>query len=176
FYSRVRHRWATSAEDLRNVTVLSVGGGYLDFQVRSGLTALSCPIDDLNKMSVVATAVPRSWVSTDHISIVWCKELVLATVRVFFDLIEPETGQFTESPEKRMSVLNYHFFRHPVLKPGGAQDDPVTFSAPPEAWKEVNTLRLFYSAPKEAQVKYFLFALSSRRKAYSHFHCRNNNM
>uniref|UniRef100_A0A672NMJ8 GPI inositol-deacylase n=1 Tax=Sinocyclocheilus grahami TaxID=75366 RepID=A0A672NMJ8_SINGR len=127
FYSRVRHRWATSAEDLRNVTVLSVGGGYLDFQVRSGLTALSCPIDDLNKMSVVATAVPRSWVSTDHISIVWCKELVLATVRVFFDLIEPETGQFTESPEKRMSVLNYHFFRHPVLKPGGAQDDPSWF-------------------------------------------------
>ncbi|XP_016325152.1 GPI inositol-deacylase-like isoform X1 [Sinocyclocheilus anshuiensis] len=176
FYSRVRHRWATSAEDLRNVTVLSVGGGYLDFQVRSGLTALSCPIDDLNKMSVVATAVPRSWVSTDHISIVWCKELVLATVRVFFDLIEPETGQFTESPEKRMSVLNYHFFRHPVLKPGGAQDDPVTFSAPPDAWKEVNTLRLFYSAPKEAQVKYFLFDLSSRRKAYSHFHCRSNNM
>lgn len=53
FYSTVRHRWATRAEDLRNVTVLSVGGGYLDFQVRSGLTALSCPIDDLNKMSVV---------------------------------------------------------------------------------------------------------------------------
>ncbi|XP_052421902.1 GPI inositol-deacylase isoform X1 [Carassius gibelio] len=176
FYSAVRHRWATNAEDLRNVTVLSVGGGYLDFQVRSGLTALSCPIDDLNKMSVVATAVPRTWVSTDHISIVWCKELVLATVRAFFDLIEPETGQFTESPEKRMSVLNYHFFRHPVLHPGGAQDAPVTFSAPPEAWKEVNTLRLFYSAPKEAQVIYFLFALSSRRKAYSHFHCRSNNM
>uniref|UniRef100_A0A673N8N1 GPI inositol-deacylase n=1 Tax=Sinocyclocheilus rhinocerous TaxID=307959 RepID=A0A673N8N1_9TELE len=128
FYSTVRHRWATNAEDLRNVTVLSVGGGYLDFQVRSGLTALSCPIDDLNKMSVVATAVPRTWVSTDHISIVWCKELVLATVRAFFDLIEPETGQFTESPEKRMSVLNYHFFRHPVLQPGGAQDAPVTFS------------------------------------------------
>ncbi|XP_058642833.1 GPI inositol-deacylase isoform X1 [Onychostoma macrolepis] len=176
FYSTVRHRWTTNAEDLRNVTVLSVGGGYLDFQVRSGLTALSCPIDDLNKMSVVATAVPRTWVSTDHISIVWCKELVLATVRVFFDLIELETGQFTESPEKRMSVLNYHFFRHPVLQPGGAQDAPVTFSAPPEAWKEVNTLRLFYSAPKEAQVMYFLFALSSRRKAYSHFHCRSNNM
>ncbi|KAL1267888.1 hypothetical protein QQF64_033251 [Cirrhinus molitorella] len=176
FYSTVRHRWATRAEDLRNVTVLSVGGGYLDFQVRSGLTALTCPIDDLNKMSVVATAVPRTWLSPDHISIVWCKELVLATVRAFFDLIEPETGQFTESPENRMSVLNYHFFRHPVLQSGGEQDAPVTFSAPPEAWKEVNTLRLFYSAPKEAEVKYFLFALSSRRKAYSHFHCRSNNM
>uniref|UniRef100_A0A673MZQ8 GPI inositol-deacylase n=1 Tax=Sinocyclocheilus rhinocerous TaxID=307959 RepID=A0A673MZQ8_9TELE len=154
FYSTVRHRWATNAEDLRNVTVLSVGGGYLDFQVRSGLTALSCPIDDLNKMSVVATAVPRTWVSTDHISIVWCKELVLATVRAFFDLIEPETGQFTESPEKRMSVLNYHFFRHPVLQQNYASSVSLN----------------------EAQVMYFLFALSSRRKAYSHFHCRSDNM
>ncbi|XP_065107646.1 GPI inositol-deacylase [Paramisgurnus dabryanus] len=176
FYSSVSKRWATGAEEFRNVTVLSVGGGYRDYQVRSGLTALSCPIDDLNKKSLVVTAVPRTWVSTDHLSIVWCKELVLATVRSFFDLIEPETGRFTENPQKRMSVLNYHFIRHPVQQPGERQQAPVTFSAPPEAWKEVNTLRLFYSAPKEAQAKYFMFALSSRRKAYSHFHCRSNNL
>lgn len=30
--------------------------------------------------------------------------------------------------------------------------------------------------PQEGQVKYFQFALSSRRKAYSHFYCRSNNM
>lgn len=29
---------------------------------------------------------------------------------------------------------------------------------------------------QEGQVKYFLFALSSRRKAYSHFYCRSNNL
>lgn len=53
FYSTVRQGWDKRAEDLQNVTVLSVGGGNLDFQVRSGLTALSCPIDDFNKISVV---------------------------------------------------------------------------------------------------------------------------
>ncbi|TRY94184.1 hypothetical protein DNTS_028358 [Danionella cerebrum] len=148
FYSSVRHHWATRAQNLLNVTVLSVGGGYLDVQVPTALTALSCPKEDPNKMSVVVTAVPRAWVSTDHISIVWCKELVLATVRAFFDLIEPETAQFTENPEKRKNVLNYHFFRHPVLLPG-VLDAPVTFSAPLEAWTEINSLRLFYSAPKE---------------------------
>uniref|UniRef100_A0A8C7CQV4 GPI inositol-deacylase n=1 Tax=Oncorhynchus kisutch TaxID=8019 RepID=A0A8C7CQV4_ONCKI len=93
FYSAVRQRWVGRAEDLRNVTVLSVGGGYRDYQVRSGLTSLPCPQDDPSKLSLVVTAVPRTWVSTDHLSIVWCKELVLATVRAFFDLIEPETGQ-----------------------------------------------------------------------------------
>ncbi|XP_062862373.1 GPI inositol-deacylase [Trichomycterus rosablanca] len=176
FYSSVGQHWKTGGRDLHNVTVLSVGGGYRDYQVRSGLTTLTCPADDLNKMAIVVTAVPRTWVSTDHLSIVWCKELVLATVRAFLDLIEPETGQFTEDSEERMSVLNYHFVRHPVQLPGGRADMPISFSGVPEAWSEVNTLRLFYSAPKEVQFQYFLFALSSRRKAYTHFYCRNSNM
>ncbi|XP_059199489.1 GPI inositol-deacylase [Centropristis striata] len=176
FYSAVRQKWVSQAKKLRNVTVLSVGGGYRDYQVRSGLTSLPCPPGDPNKLSLVATAVPRTWVSTDHLSIVWCKELVLATVRAFFDLIEPETRQFTVNPEKKMAVLNHHFIRHPVRMLEDTQDTSISISDFPEAWSEVNTLRLAYSTPKEGQVKYFLFALSSRRKAYSHFYCRSNNM
>ncbi|KAM6978140.1 GPI inositol-deacylase [Tautogolabrus adspersus] len=176
FYSTVRHKWVTQAKKLRNVTVLSVGGGYRDYQVRSGLISLPCPQGDPNKLSLVATAVPRTWVSTDHLSIVWCKELVLATVRAFFDLIDPETRQFTDNPEKKMSVLNHHFIRHPVRLVGETQDNSISILDFPEAWSEVNTLRLAYSTPKEGQVKYFLFALSSRRKAYSHFYCRSSNL
>ncbi|KAM4609266.1 GPI inositol-deacylase [Polymixia lowei] len=176
FYSAVRQRWVNQANDLRNVTVLSVGGGYRDYQVRSGLTSLPCPPGDPSKLSLVATAVPRTWVSTDHLSIVWCKELVLATVRAFFDLIEPETGQFSEKPEWRLTVLNHHFIRHPVKMLDEIEETPFSLPDSPEAWSEVNTLRLAYSTPKEGQAKYFLFALSSRRKAYSHFYCRSNNL
>ncbi|XP_026151133.1 GPI inositol-deacylase [Mastacembelus armatus] len=176
FYSTVRQKWVNQANKLRNITVLSVGGGYRDYQVRSGLIALPCPSADHNKLSLVATAVPRTWVSTDHLSIVWCKELVLATVRAFFDLIDPETRQFTENPEKKMAVLNHHFIRHPVRMPGETQDTSISSLDFPEAWSEVNTLRLAYSTPKEGQAKYFLFALSSRRKAYSHFYCRSDNL
>ncbi|KAM3861858.1 GPI inositol-deacylase [Diretmus argenteus] len=176
FYAAVRQRWVNQADDLRNVTVISVGGGFRDYQVRSGLTSLPCPPGDLSKLSLVATAVPRTWVSTDHLSIVWCKELVLATVRAFFDLIEPEARQFSENPERRMAVLNHHFIRHPVRMLDETQETPISLSDSPEAWSEVNTLRLVYSTPKDGQAKYFLFALSSRRKAYSHFYCRSNNL
>ncbi|XP_047457447.1 GPI inositol-deacylase [Mugil cephalus] len=176
FYSAVRQKWVNQANKLRNVTVLSVGGGYRDYQVRSGLTCLPSRPGDANKISLVATAVPRTWVSTDHLSIVWCKELVLATVRAFFDLIDPQTRQFTENPERKMAVLNHHFIRHPVRMLGETQDNSISILDVPEAWSEVNTLRLAYSAPKEGQVKYFLFALSSRRKAYSHFYCRITNL
>ncbi|XP_068602078.1 GPI inositol-deacylase [Brachionichthys hirsutus] len=189
FYSAVREKWVNNAGKLANITVLSVGGGYRDYQVRSGLTALPCLPGDANKLSLVATAVPRTWVSTDHLSIVWCKELVLATVRAFFDLVDPETRQFTENPEKKMPVLNYHFVRHPVRTlaggrpeghpgghPGGPAEAPVFLLDFSDTWSEVNALRLAYATPKEGQVKYFLFALSSRRKAYSHFYCRSDDL
>ena len=41
------------ADSLANVTVLSVGGGYRDYQVRSGLTTLPCSPGDPNKLSLV---------------------------------------------------------------------------------------------------------------------------
>ncbi|KAM9322259.1 LOW QUALITY PROTEIN: GPI inositol-deacylase-like [Pholidichthys leucotaenia] len=129
FYSAVRQKWVNQASRLRNVTVLSVGGGYRDYQVRSGLTSLPCPSGDPSKLSVVVTAVPRTWVSTDHLSIVWCKELVLATVRAFFDLLNPETRQFTENPERKLAVLNYHFIRHPVRMVAETQENSVTVLA-----------------------------------------------
>ncbi|XP_048834813.1 GPI inositol-deacylase [Brienomyrus brachyistius] len=177
FYSTVRRHWCAGTEELHNVTVLSVGGGHRDYQVRSGLTALPCPQGDPSKLSMVTTAVPRTWVSTDHLSIVWCKELVLATVRALFDLIDPDTRQFTEDQQRRMAVLKHHFIRHPMRLLEEQHDTEVSWlSGPAEAWTEVNTLRLLYSAPKEPRVKYFLFALSGRRKAYSHFHCRSSSL
>ncbi|RVE57714.1 hypothetical protein OJAV_G00201970 [Oryzias javanicus] len=176
FYSAVRTRWVNQANKLRNVTVLSVGGGYRDYQVRSGLTSLPCPSEDSNKLSLVVTAVPRTWVSTDHLSIVWCKELVLATVRAFFDLIDRETRQFTENQERKVAVLNNHFIRHPARFVEESPETSNSIQDIQETGSEVNTLRLTYTTPKEGQVKNFVFALSSRRKAYSHFYCRSNNL
>ncbi|KAK6485237.1 GPI inositol-deacylase-like isoform X1 [Huso huso] len=176
FYATVNQHWSERAQELRNVTVLSVGGGFRDYQVRSGLTALPCPSDDPNKLSLVSTAVPRTWVSTDHLSIVWCKELVLATVRTFFDLVDPDTKQITEDPEKRMAVIRHHFVRHPVKIYDDTEDNVITFSVPLEVWTKVLAPRLSYTSPKEPRTKYCMFPLSSHRKSYSHFHCQSSNL
>uniref|UniRef100_A0A3Q2YIB2 GPI inositol-deacylase n=1 Tax=Hippocampus comes TaxID=109280 RepID=A0A3Q2YIB2_HIPCM len=115
FYLSLRKKWVQQADELRNVTVLSIGGGHRDYQVRSGLISIPCSPGDPTKLSLVATAVPRTWVSTDHLSIVWCKELVLTTVRAFFDLIDPETRQVRhDNQAKKSAVLNHHFVRHPA--------------------------------------------------------------
>lgn len=40
FYTAVNNHWTLKAQDLRNLTTLSVAGGFRDYQVRSGLAFL----------------------------------------------------------------------------------------------------------------------------------------
>lgn len=40
FYTAVNNHWILKAQDLRNLTTLSVAGGFRDYQVRSGLAFL----------------------------------------------------------------------------------------------------------------------------------------
>ncbi|MGH0161266.1 UNVERIFIED_CONTAM: hypothetical protein FKN15_053804 [Acipenser sinensis] len=80
---------------------------------------------------------------------VLCKELVLATVRTFFNLVDPDTKQITEDPEKRMAVIRHHFVRHPVKIYDDTEDDVTTFSVPLEVWTKVLAPRLSYTSPKE---------------------------
>lgn len=76
FYSAVRRRWITGAQDLRNVTVLSVGGGYRDYQVRSGLTVLRCPLADPNKLSLVVRdrEAPVAEAGMTHLAVGTCPQ------------------------------------------------------------------------------------------------------
>ncbi|KAM6129309.1 LOW QUALITY PROTEIN: GPI inositol-deacylase [Pterocles gutturalis] len=173
FYTAVNNHWILKAQDLRNLTTLSVAGGFRDYQVRSGLAFLPRLSQHDSALSVVSSAVPRAWASTDHLSIVWCKELILATIRAFFDLIDENTRQITEDPKKRMSVLNHHFVRHPAK----------IFEENPEAsteltgafmWITVKASKWTYSVYNDSDGKYFTFPLASHRKSYSHVYCENS--
>uniref|UniRef100_A0A9L0S0S4 GPI inositol-deacylase n=1 Tax=Equus caballus TaxID=9796 RepID=A0A9L0S0S4_HORSE len=96
FYMTVNNYWILNARHI-NLTTLSVAGGFRDYQVRSGLTFLPKLSHHTSALSVVSSAVPKTWVSTDHLSIVWCKQLQLTTIRAFFDLIDADTKQDTNS-------------------------------------------------------------------------------
>ncbi|NXQ88670.1 PGAP1 deacylase, partial [Nyctibius grandis] len=173
FYTAVNNHWILKAQDLRNLTTLSVAGGFRDYQVRSGLAFLPRLSQHDSALSVVSSAVPRAWASTDHLSIVWCKELILATIRAFFDLIDENTRQITEDPKKRMSVLNHHFVRHPAKI---YEENPEAFTELSGAfmWITVRALKWTYSVYNDSDGKYFTFPLASHRKSYSHVYCENN--
>ncbi|KAM6464119.1 GPI inositol-deacylase isoform 2-T2 [Liasis olivaceus] len=172
FYKAVNHNWIQRAQEIRNLTTLSVAGGFRDYQVRSGLASL--PRSRQNcALSVVSSAVPRVWVSTDHLSIVWCKELILATVRAFFDLIDENTKQISENPKRKLLVLNHHFLRNPGKlfeeKPQSLTELTGVF-----IWIKIKTSKWSYKGYNESDGKYFIFSLSSHRKSYTHIHCQNS--
>uniref|UniRef100_A0A8C3CAX6 GPI inositol-deacylase n=1 Tax=Cairina moschata TaxID=8855 RepID=A0A8C3CAX6_CAIMO len=173
FYTAVSNHWILNAQELRNLTTLSVAGGFRDYQVRSGLAFLPRLSQQDSALSVVSSAVPRAWASTDHLSIVWCKELILATIRAFFDLIDENTRQITEDPKKRMSVLNHHFVRHPGKI---FEENPEAFTelTGDFMWIEVKTSKWTYSVYNDSDGKYFVFPLASHRKSYSHVYCENS--
>nr|XP_009936224.1 PREDICTED: GPI inositol-deacylase [Opisthocomus hoazin] len=173
FYTAVNKHWILNAQDLRNLTTLSVAGGFRDYQVRSGLAFLPRLSQHDSALSVVSSAVPRAWASTDHLSIVWCKELILATIRAFFDLIDENTRQITEDPKKRMSVLNHHFVRHPAKI---FQENPDAFTELTGAfmWITVKASKWTYTVYNDSDGKYFIFPLASHRKSYSHVYCENS--
>nr|XP_021145479.1 GPI inositol-deacylase isoform X3 [Columba livia] len=173
FYTAVNDHWILKAQDLRNLTTLSVAGGFRDYQVRSGLAFLPRLSQHDSALSVVSSGVPRAWASTDHLSIVWCKELILATIRAFFDLIDEDTRQITEDPKKRMSVLNHHFVRHPAKI---FEESPEAFTELTGAftWITVKASKWTYSVYNDSDGKYFTFPLASHRKSSSHVYCENS--
>ncbi|XP_068100928.1 GPI inositol-deacylase isoform X2 [Hyperolius riggenbachi] len=172
FYAMVNEYWTLNAKDLQNVTVLSVAGGFRDFQVRSGLTFLPVSSIHTSALSVVSTAVPRTWASTDHLSIVWCKELILATSRALFDLIDEQTRQITDDPEKRLSVLKHHFIRHPAKLYEDSYETVLSISES-STWLPIVTTSWKYLATGVCNETYFEFPLQDKRHRYSHFHCRS---
>ncbi|XP_074857208.1 GPI inositol-deacylase isoform X1 [Carettochelys insculpta] len=175
FYTAVNNHWILKAQDVRNLTTLSVAGGFRDYQVRSGLAFLPRFSPHSSALFVVSSAVPRTWVSTDHLSIVWCKELILATIRAFFDLIDENTKQITEDPKKRMMVLNHHFVRHPAKF---FEEDPETLTELKGTliWIKIESSDWTYTVYNESDGKYFVFPLSNHRKTYSHVHCQSGMM
>ncbi|XP_028621420.1 GPI inositol-deacylase isoform X2 [Grammomys surdaster] len=171
FYMTVNNYWILNARHI-NLTTLSVAGGFRDYQVRSGLTFLPKLSHHTSALSVVSSAVPKTWVSTDHLSIVWCKQLQLTTIRAFFDLIDADTKQITQKPKKKLSVLNHHFIRHPAKQ---FEENPSIISdlTGTSMWVPVKVSRWSYVAYNESDKIYFAFPLANHRKVFTHAYCQS---
>ncbi|XP_016289241.1 GPI inositol-deacylase isoform X2 [Monodelphis domestica] len=172
FYRTVNNYWILNSQDIKLIT-LSVAGGFRDYQVRSGLASLTRLSHETKTLSVLTSAIPRTWASTDHLSIVWCKQLQLATIRAFFDLIDDDTKQITMKPKKKMAVLNHHFVKNPA-KLFEETPNIIADLTGTSKWVPVKVTKWTFMAFNESYAMYFAFPLSNHRKTYSHMYCRNS--
>lgn len=86
------------------VCVISIGGGSRDLLVTS-----SQIIDKYADINAITTAIPGVWISTDHLSILWCKQLVIAIARSLFDSIDTRNKKIHQDADKKIAAFNYHF-------------------------------------------------------------------
>lgn len=87
-------------------SVVSVGGGQRDVLITS-----TQAVDSTADINVISTTIPDVWKSTDHLSILWCKQLVLCIVRSLFDSVNysQKPPKILYNPDDRIRALSYHF-------------------------------------------------------------------
>ncbi|PIK37439.1 hypothetical protein BSL78_25734, partial [Apostichopus japonicus] len=160
--------WKANQEALNHVTLLSVGGGHRDIMVKSAATDLNGIVLPSRRISSVSMSVPHVWLAADHQCIVWCKELVLATKRALFDMIDPKTSLISEDAEHRMKVFRYHFTDHSGSKVyQGHVEDTIKFSDKQNlTFKIATDSRLHIAAFNKDKITYYLFPIPSSNHGF----------
>lgn len=107
FYDKVNTFWMMEREfDLKEVVLLTVGGGRNDIQVPTSHT--NTPLADL---ATTTANIPSCWLTADHQAVVWCWQLVMATMRALFDCVDTNTLQLTTNRTRIVDVFDYHLSR-----------------------------------------------------------------
>ncbi|XP_046402288.1 GPI inositol-deacylase [Ischnura elegans] len=112
YHTNVSRYWFINRNDsLKNIAVASIGGGQRDIIVRPDL--IKSTTADFN---VMTTSIPTVWLSTDHLCVLWCKQLVLVIVRALFDMVDPKTHQISTNIDFKKASLSYHLVKRTASK------------------------------------------------------------
>ncbi|KAL7056240.1 hypothetical protein AAHC03_021000 [Spirometra sp. Aus1] len=115
-YSRVRSLWnaVNTTAKFEHLVFLSITGGPRDIQVWDGLSDANHWLPPAYFLHQTTSAISGVWLTCDHLCIMWCKQLVLALNRAFFDMVDPTTLAPLPSREARMAVIRSHLVSQPV--------------------------------------------------------------
>ncbi|XP_034936622.1 GPI inositol-deacylase [Chelonus insularis] len=106
-FANYYHRVNAQAEKLKQMgtTVISIGGGPRDSLVTSSQT-----IDPHADLNVLSSAIPNVWRSQDHLSILWCKQLIIVLVRSLFDCVDTSgrIPTIKSDSSAKLQALTYH--------------------------------------------------------------------
>ncbi|XP_073835018.1 GPI inositol-deacylase isoform X2 [Musca autumnalis] len=91
---------------LDNILMISMGGGNRDLLVRDGLTT-----SQYNDIHAMTSSIPKVWLSCDHLSVVWCLQLVLVINRFIFGIavIDEERNVYFSNDKyyRTQTAINY---------------------------------------------------------------------
>ncbi|WZZ01730.1 hypothetical protein YC2023_074058 [Brassica napus] len=115
YFARVNQEWRKGYEVqtspggsyvsdplLSGVVVVSIAGGYNDYQVRSKLESLDGIVPASHGFMISSTSMKNVWLSMEHQAILWCNQLVSHTL---LSLVDSKTGQPFSDTQKRLWIL-----------------------------------------------------------------------
>ncbi|MBA0663916.1 hypothetical protein Goklo_003996, partial [Gossypium klotzschianum] len=94
-----------SGPKLSNVVVVSVSGGFNDYQVRSKLESLDGIVPPTHGFMISSTSMKNVWLSMEHQTILWCNQLVVQVSHTLLSLVDSRTGQPFPDTQKRLSIF-----------------------------------------------------------------------
>ncbi|OQV21474.1 GPI inositol-deacylase [Hypsibius exemplaris] len=112
FYADIDDYWSRSANStLKDVVMVSFAGGHRDVLVRSDRSDLSGLFAGNERfLSMTTTSIPAVWASTDHLCIVWCKQLTLAVAKAIFEMLDGKTKTgLVEDVDRRLETARKYF-------------------------------------------------------------------
>ncbi|EFH51632.1 hypothetical protein ARALYDRAFT_322858 [Arabidopsis lyrata subsp. lyrata] len=90
---------------LSGVIVVSISGGYNDYQVRSKLESLDGIVPSSHGFMISSTSMKNVWLSMEHQAILWCNQLVVQVSHTLLSLVDSKTNQPFSDTDKRLWVL-----------------------------------------------------------------------
>ncbi|KAL1207095.1 hypothetical protein V5N11_004302 [Cardamine amara subsp. amara] len=90
---------------LSGVVVVSITGGYNDYQVRSKLESLDGIVPSSHGFMISSTSMKNVWLSMEHQAILWCNQLVVQVSHTLLSLVDSKTSQPISDTQKRLWVL-----------------------------------------------------------------------
>ncbi|XP_054729003.1 GPI inositol-deacylase isoform X2 [Anastrepha obliqua] len=111
----LNHHFDYTDSILKNVLLISIGGGNRDLLVQPGLTIST--FSDLHSMTM---SIPKVWISCDHLSAVWCLQLMLVINRYMFDISTRDAYNYVYFIKDRIlreQVAVNHFVKPNILLP-----------------------------------------------------------
>ncbi|GKV07874.1 hypothetical protein SLEP1_g19583 [Rubroshorea leprosula] len=101
--SRTGHYVSSLA--LSHVVVVSVSGGYNDYQVWSKLESLDGIVPPTHGFMISSTGMKNVWLSMEHQAILWCNQLVVQVSHTLLSLIDSRTGQPFIDTQQRLAIF-----------------------------------------------------------------------
>ncbi|KAJ1966802.1 GPI inositol deacylase [Dispira parvispora] len=125
---------------LADMSIVSIAGGNLDSMVSSDLAFIDTSVPAHHGFTAFTTQIPGVWLSMDHLSILWCRQMVDILSYTLTSIVDAHRPGQTKPLPQRMHALRWwlttdldtldteYHWPYPTSDP--SSDDIDTISAP----------------------------------------------